>query len=154
MASPVNSISSDRFCAIQLPLTQHVATESCLLTIICVYLPSSDHSLDEFSNYLSELECAIGTLKSSGPVMLVGDFNAHLQIHQMTLSLGINKVNYSQTLSKTTVILWHLLRIQVSQMVQATYSFMVLTEPQLIISSLMLHLHHLCASAVCTVTIL
>ena len=59
MASPVNSISSDHFCAIQLPLTQHLATESCVFTIICVYLPSSDHSLDEFSKYLSELECAV-----------------------------------------------------------------------------------------------
>ena len=78
MASPVSSISSDCFCAIRLPLTQHRATESCLLTIICVYLPSPDHSLDEFYNYLPELECAIGALKSSGPVMLVGDFNAHL----------------------------------------------------------------------------
>ena len=78
MASPVNSISLDHFCAIQLPLTQHPATESCVFTIICVYLHSSDHSLDEFSKYLSELECVVCALKSSGPVMLVGDFNAHL----------------------------------------------------------------------------
>ena len=78
MATPVNSISSDRFCAIQLPLTQHPATGSCLLTIICVNLPSSDHSLDEISNYICEFECAIGALKSSGPVMLIGYLNVHL----------------------------------------------------------------------------
>ena len=41
-ATPIN-IDSDRICGIQL---QH---GDCTLSILCVYLPSSDHSLEEFS---------------------------------------------------------------------------------------------------------
>ena len=73
--TPIHSVISDRFCVIQLELSQ---CKPCLLSIISVYLPSSDHSLDEYTGYLSELENTISTLKSSGPVMLVGDFNAHI----------------------------------------------------------------------------
>ena len=73
-----NSFTSDRFCAIQLPLTQCQTAESYLFTIICVYLPSSDHSLNELSDDVSELESAVSALEPSSPVMLTGDFNAHL----------------------------------------------------------------------------
>ena len=72
--SPVTQISSDRFCAVQIPSSDVNST----LYIFCVYLPSSDH-VEEFSEYLSDLESAVSTLQPSGQVVLTGDFNCHLQ---------------------------------------------------------------------------
>lgn len=69
-AVPISSISSDRFAAIQIPLTEDQS-----LSIIGVYLPSTDHPVSEYVEYLTELE---STISASGPVMIVGDFNAHL----------------------------------------------------------------------------
>ena len=70
-ASPVN-IDSDRICGIQLELSE------CVLTVLCVYLPSSDHTIEEFTAYVNELNCAVCALQTQGPVLLAGDFNAHL----------------------------------------------------------------------------
>ena len=70
-ATPIN-IGSDRICGIQL---QH---GDCTLSILCVYLPSSDHSLEEFSTYINELDSIVCSLQSQGPVIVAGDFNAHL----------------------------------------------------------------------------
>ena len=47
--------------------------------IFCVYLPSSDHTVDEFSEYLSDLQNAISTRQPSGQVIRTGDFSYHLQ---------------------------------------------------------------------------
>ena len=71
--TPVRSVDSDRFMAIQLLLAS-----STLLSIVAVYLPSSDHPMSEFAEYLVQLESLISSLQASGPVMVVGDFNAHL----------------------------------------------------------------------------
>ena len=71
--TPVRSVDSDRFVAIQLLLAS-----STLLSIVAVYLPSSDHPMSEFTEYLVQLESLISSLQASGPVMVVGDFNAHL----------------------------------------------------------------------------
>ena len=69
---------SDRLCAIELTTTQQETSDKSILTIISVYLPSSNHPVSEFSEYLSELINAFNALKSNGPILLVGDFNAHL----------------------------------------------------------------------------
>ena len=70
--SPVTAVKSDRCVAIQVCLT------NCSLSIINVYLPTSDYPLDIFKEYLHELENTISALQSDGPVMVLGDFNAHL----------------------------------------------------------------------------
>ena len=57
-------IDSDRFCGIQLEM------EECLLSILCVYLPSSDYTFDEFSDYTNDLECLIHALQPHGPVII------------------------------------------------------------------------------------
>ena len=72
-AVPISSITSDRFAVIQIPLTN---TQS--LSIFGVYLPSTDHPVSEYIEYLTELESTISALQASGPVMIAGDFNAHL----------------------------------------------------------------------------
>ena len=52
------SMDSDRICGLQINLTH------CTLSILCVYLPSTDHDIDEYKSYLKELECAIGAFQS------------------------------------------------------------------------------------------
>ena len=68
----VTAVKSDRCVAIQVCLT------NCSLSIINVYLPTSDYPLDIFKEYLHELENTISALQSDGPVMVLEDFNAHL----------------------------------------------------------------------------
>ena len=70
-STPISFVS-DRICGIQLDLNTHV------LSILCVYLPSTDHDIDEYKTYLNELECAICALQSEGSVIVAGDCNAHL----------------------------------------------------------------------------
>ena len=67
-AIPVNT-DSDRICGMQLELKE------CTLTVLCVYLPSSDHTFEEFTTYVNELDC---TYQTQGPVVIAGDINAHL----------------------------------------------------------------------------
>ena len=70
-----SQIASDRFCAVQLlsPDSENP------LYIFSVYLPSSDYPIEEFSDYISELQNAVSILQESGRVILTGDFNCHLQ---------------------------------------------------------------------------
>ena len=70
-ASPI-PLDSDRICGVQLHLTKHI------ISVLSVYLPSTDHDIEEYKHYLNVLECAISALQSEGQVIVVGDFNAHL----------------------------------------------------------------------------
>ena len=72
-AAPVTSITSDRITVIEIQLY-----DSQVLSIVGVYLPSSDHPLQEFADCLIELESAVSALQAEAPVMLAGDFNASL----------------------------------------------------------------------------
>ena len=49
----------------------------CSITILCVYLPSSDHPFEEFEECVKELSCATSALESGSPLVLLGDFNTH-----------------------------------------------------------------------------
>ena len=71
--TPVSNISTDRFQAIQIP---YLNTQ--VLSIVGVYLPSSDHPVQEYVDCLAELESVISALQADGPVIIMGDFNAHL----------------------------------------------------------------------------
>ena len=59
--SPVH-LDSDRIIAVQLPLKSHG-----MLTVTGVYHPSSDHPLETFREYLSDLEGMISSLQRNGP---------------------------------------------------------------------------------------
>ena len=48
------------------------------MNVICAYLPSSDHSNDEFRTYVNDLASLISALESRGPTIILGDLNAHL----------------------------------------------------------------------------
>ena len=72
-ASPVN-IDSDRVCGIQIEL------KDCHLFVLSVYLSCSGQSFEEFSEYVKDLQCIVSTLQTQGPVIVAGDFNAHLPV--------------------------------------------------------------------------
>ena len=65
------NIDSDRICGVQLELKE------CTLTVLCVYLPSSDHTFEEFTTYVNELDCTICAYQTQGPVVIAGDIYAH-----------------------------------------------------------------------------
>ena len=71
--SPVSALRSDRIAAIQVSINYNSS-----LSIVNVYLPTTDCSSDTYNDYIIELENAISILQSDGPVLVVGDFNAHL----------------------------------------------------------------------------
>ena len=72
---PVNNVSidSDRIVAVQLNVSS-----SSTLNIVGVYLPTADNPLDVYKQYLQELENVVYALQTSGPVLILGDFNVHI----------------------------------------------------------------------------
>ena len=48
------------------------------MTIIGVYLPSTDHQIEEFESHLQQLEHTIIAYNQLRTVMVAGDFNAHI----------------------------------------------------------------------------
>ena len=70
--SPVH-LDSDRIMAVQLPL------QSCnMLTVIGVYLLSSEHPLQTFKEYLTDFEGMISSFQRNGSILVAGDLNARL----------------------------------------------------------------------------
>ena len=71
---PVNFVptNSDRIVAVQLDVSC-----STILSIIGVYLPA-DGPLSVYKEYLQELENIVCALQTAGPVLITGDFNAHI----------------------------------------------------------------------------
>ena len=74
-ATPITSITSDRICGIHLKLPQSGGIN---LTIFGVYLPCSETGMEHYSEYLIELERVISEQQHHGPVVIMGNFNAHL----------------------------------------------------------------------------
>ena len=73
LISPVLTLKSDHITAIQVSGDNRSS-----LSIVCVYLPTSDCSNDTYNDTIIELENAISILQSDGYVLVVGDFKAHL----------------------------------------------------------------------------
>ena len=73
----VNSVSIDsvRILAVQLNVSN-----STTLSIVGVYFSTTDSPLDVYKEYLQELENVVHALQYSGPVLIVGDFNAHIDL--------------------------------------------------------------------------
>ena len=75
---PISVLDSDRVCGVRLLLpTQKNHTQRCL-TVLGVYMPSSEHSQETYSSYLDTVEYAISQFTADGPLLLMGDLNAHL----------------------------------------------------------------------------
>ena len=72
---PVNNvpIGFDQIVAVQLNVSS-----STTLSIVSVYLPTTDSPISMYKEYLQELENVVYALQTSGPVLIIGDFNAHI----------------------------------------------------------------------------
>ena len=70
---PVISVESDRLCSIQVSLD-----DSNPLTIIGVYMPSSDYPQETYNEYMNAVNQAISVIPTSNPLMLVGDLNCKM----------------------------------------------------------------------------
>ena len=71
--SPLD-IDSDRICGVQYRVSQ-----SLHFYILQVYAPSSNHPIQEFRDFIDYLYIIISTYWQNGVVVMMGDFNAHLQ---------------------------------------------------------------------------
>ena len=74
-AVPVCDISSDRICAIRFSTSNN---EKSTISVIGVYLPCSDQGSECYRQHLVELERIVSESALLGPVIILGDFNAHL----------------------------------------------------------------------------
>ena len=73
--------NSDRICGVTLHLSKTTDQSNTMLTIniFNVYFPSCNHNRDDFMLCLLNLEEAINSLPSQDiPILIAGDFNAHL----------------------------------------------------------------------------
>ena len=73
--TPIGEIDSDRICGIRMRLTYPETKE---LTILGVYSPCADAGIEKYVQVLCELEHLISEGQRLGPVLVGGDFNAHL----------------------------------------------------------------------------
>ena len=73
--TPIGEIDSDRICGIRMRLTYPETKE---LTILGVYSPCADVVIEKYVQVLCELERLISEGQRLGPVLVGGDFNAHL----------------------------------------------------------------------------
>ncbi len=74
-ACPISGISSDRICGIRFSLDDG---DNSVMSVIGVYLPCLDQGVDCYRDQLVELERVISDSQLLGPVVVLGDFNAHL----------------------------------------------------------------------------
>ena len=70
---PLSHITSDRICGIQLPLPH-----SHPLSILGVYMPSSDQPEEAYSSQLDLVSNILSEITTSSPVLVMGDLNCHL----------------------------------------------------------------------------
>ena len=73
-AVPVSLLESDWICSIQVPF------EGCQLplTIVGVYMPSSEYPQETYNEYFNGINQALSALPLSSPLLLVGDLNCHI----------------------------------------------------------------------------
>ena len=66
------NIEDDRLMGIE-----YQVTKGCYIYIIQAYLPSSNHCMQEFKEYMQKLQDICSTYSDKGTVVLMGDLNAH-----------------------------------------------------------------------------
>ena len=75
--SPISAIDNDRICGVRVLLPASKDPQR-YLTILGLYMPSAELPQETLSLYLESVEHLISQLNSDGPLLVVGDFNAHL----------------------------------------------------------------------------
>ena len=72
----------DRMCGLQIELKSE---ERCL-SILGVYMPSGKQSQDVYDNYFDPVEHCISQLSNKGPLLVLGNLNAHLRCRDTSLT--------------------------------------------------------------------
>ena len=99
-------ITSDRICGIHYRLNQHLN-----FYILQVYAPSSNHSVQVYWDFIDHLHAIISMYCHYGLVILMGDFNAHLQWKRFIKSTDdrgkclLDLMNYYNLVSLNTLSL-------------------------------------------------
>ena len=105
-ATSILSIDSDIIFAIQLSVSSFVS-----LSIVGVYLPTTDSPLTLCKECLQELENVIFSLQTDGPVLEMGDFNVHIgQSYSDRVSGQTNTQGHLllDLMNRTDIMLFHL----------------------------------------------
>lgn len=68
----VLDIDDDRILGIQIQISP-----VCYVYVIQVYLPSSNHCMQEFEDYMLKLQDIYSSFSDKGTLIIMGDFNAH-----------------------------------------------------------------------------
>ena len=69
----MRNLKSDRICGIQIPIEgKHT------LTILGVYMPSSDQPQEVYNEHIATINQAISNVSCSSPLLVLGDLNCHL----------------------------------------------------------------------------
>ena len=72
----ISDIQSDRIYGIR--MKRSIEEDQSWISILGVYLPCLDLGIDLYRETLVELERVVSELEQAGPVIIAGDFNAHL----------------------------------------------------------------------------
>ena len=67
------NIDDDRMIGLQYQIS-----ENTFIYVIEVYLPSANHSMEDFETYLCKLQDILSMYADRGTLVVMGDFNAHL----------------------------------------------------------------------------
>ena len=73
-ASPLFLSDCDRMCGLQIELK---SVERCL-SILGVYMPNAAQPQDVYDSYFDSVDHCISQLSNKGPLLVLGDLNAHL----------------------------------------------------------------------------
>ena len=74
--TPITDIQSDRICGVRIKRSN--GEDQSWLSILGVYLPRLDLGIELYHESLVELEKVVSVSEQLGPVIIAGDFNAHL----------------------------------------------------------------------------
>ena len=108
---PISVLDSDRVCGVRLLLPSVKGQAQHYLTILGVYMPSADQPQEVYTSYLETVEHAVSQFSNDGPLVLMGDLNAHLgsrehdSLQQTCNSRGQQWLNLSESLSMHNISL-------------------------------------------------
>ena len=73
-------IECDHICGVRmfLPSPPPPRKPAAMLILLGIYMPSTENTQEIYSSYLESVEHCISQFESDGPVLIVGDLNAHL----------------------------------------------------------------------------
>ena len=91
----------DRFCAIRVSLSTPLSNMQSSIIVLCAYLPSCDHPIEEFTDCLNKFVSVISALEADGPYLFL------VTLMPISLFLETVEVIFSMKLSKIVTFSLH-----------------------------------------------